>query len=299
MSYATRLPVLQEFDERLRLMNIPVVGYPADFHLIRLDTCTDFRINFGPVRTNFFQIVLPTRAQFSHRLNTFARTSTENTLMFGTPGFVASFMNTAPVEGYAVWFKPDFLQTGSLTIRFLEMFPFFRARAFPFLALTGMQVMELADVYERIDYEYRSDNPYRFDVIRSYLTILLFRAKHFYEQAQVPTAPAAPSRAIQLTDAFRELVTRSTPFRHSLNFYADQLCVSPKHLSESVKAVTGKSAHQLIAERLLLEAQTLLLQTDLTIGEIAYELKFHDPAHFYKFFTKFAGRSPSQFRSFP
>ncbi|WP_461048764.1 helix-turn-helix domain-containing protein [Spirosoma arcticum] len=296
---STGLSVLHEFDERLRLMNIPVVGQPVDFHLIRLGTCTDFRINFGPVRTNFYQIVLPTRAQFGHKLNAFARTSTENTLMFGAQGFTASFVNTKPVEGYAVWFKPEFLRVGSPNGRFLQTFSFFRAGAFPFLPLHESKVTELIDLYERIDYEYQSDNPYRFDVIRSYLTILLFRAKHLYEQVPSAAPLAVPSRAVQVTQAFQDLVAERAIFDRAVASYASSLCITPKHLSESVKVATGKTAHQLIAEQLLLEAKTLLLQTELTVTAIAHELRFHDPAHFFKFFRGQTGQSPSQFRILP
>ena len=280
-------------------MNIPIVGRPADFHLVRLGTCTDFRINFGPVRTNFYQVVLPTRSQFGHKLNAFARASTENTLMFGTQGFTASFTNTTPVDGYAVWFKPDFLQIGSPNVQFLKTFPFFRTSAFPFLPLSDLQVADFVDLYKRIQYEYQGDHPYRFDVIRSYLTILLLRAKHLYEQSKSEVSPAAPSRAVQVTQAFQTLIAQRVLFERRVAAYANQLCITPKHLSESVKATTGKTAHQLIAEQLLLEAKTLLLQTNLSVTEVAHALQFHDPAHFFKFFRSLTGHSPSQFRTLP
>ncbi len=299
MTSVTGLPTLHDFDERLRLMNMPIVGHPAEVHVMRFGSCTDFRIQFGPVRTSFYQVVIHTRSQFSIRLNTFTRHATQNMLMFGTQGFTSCFQNTAPIEGYAVWFKPDFLSCGIDNSRFRVTYPFFQAGRLPFLALTDPQVADLVDLFERMAYEYQSDNPYRHEVIRSYLTILLLRIKLSYEQTVLTAPSLPPTRAVQLTRDFQTLLTQRVRFDRSVSSYADQLCVTPKHLSEQLRRTSGQSAHQLIAEQLLLEAKTLLLQTDQTITEIAFELGFHDAAHFFKFFRHLTRQSPTAYRQVP
>jgi AraC-like DNA-binding protein len=56
------------------------------------------------------------------------------------------------------------------------------------------------------------------------------------------------------------------------------------------------SAEQFIRERVVLEAERLLLNTPLSVTEIAYELGFSDKSHFGKYFRKTTGESPARFR---
>ena len=72
--------------------------------------------------------------------------------------------------------------------------------------------------------------------------------------------------------------------------------ISTKHLSQTLKNITGKVAKDHIQDRLALEAKRLLLHTSLSVKEIAYEIGFEEPLHFSGFFKKRVGVSPSQFR---
>jgi AraC-like DNA-binding protein len=61
---------------------------------------------------------------------------------------------------------------------------------------------------------------------------------------------------------------------YTISDYARLLHISPKHLSETIKSETGKSALQHINEMKIEHAKILLLQTEKTINEVAYDLKF-------------------------
>jgi AraC family transcriptional activator of pobA len=78
--------------------------------------------------------------------------------------------------------------------------------------------------------------------------------------------------------------------------YANKLNITPNYLNAVCKEVTGKSAGQLIKERIVLEAKRLINHTQLTISEIAHKLGFDDKSHFGKYFKNFAGQSPDSFR---
>lgn len=79
-------------------------------------------------------------------------------------------------------------------------------------------------------------------------------------------------------------------------FYADQLCISPKHLSSVVKSISGRTAGDWIESYVVMEAKVLLTQTDLTIQEIARRLKFHNQSFFGKYFKLRTGVSPTDYR---
>ncbi|MEO0338424.1 MAG: helix-turn-helix domain-containing protein, partial [Bacteroidota bacterium] len=95
---------------------------------------------------------------------------------------------------------------------------------------------------------------------------------------------------------FKELVENKFSKWHKVGDYATKVHLTPKYLSQTVKNYTGKTAKEFIQDRLLLEAKRLLLHTDMSVKEVAYEVGFEEPLHFSSFFKKHAGQSPSKFR---
>jgi AraC-like DNA-binding protein len=90
--------------------------------------------------------------------------------------------------------------------------------------------------------------------------------------------------------------------KHFLEFttvkaYADKLHISAKHLSESVKKVSGQGALQIIHKVQVSYAKAQLLQTGKTISQVAHELNFENPEYFSVFFKRLTGKSPLQFRT--
>ena len=75
------------------------------------------------------------------------------------------------------------------------------------------------------------------------------------------------------------------------------LHVSPDHLNRTIRQHSGKTAHELIDEMLILEAKGYLRHTALSVAELAYRLDFADPSHFNKFFRKYTGCTPLQYRT--
>ncbi len=73
------------------------------------------------------------------------------------------------------------------------------------------------------------------------------------------------------------------------------LHVHPVHLSNTIKEVTGRSTCALYEERLVNVSKELLLETDMSIAEIATQLTY-DPSNFAKFFKRYVGLTPKKFR---
>lgn len=82
----------------------------------------------------------------------------------------------------------------------------------------------------------------------------------------------------------------------SVAFYADLLHISPQHLSTTVNKITGKTVTDIIAKLVITDAEAKLKSTDLTIQEIAYSLNFPDISFFGKYFKRYVGMSPKQYR---
>ena len=82
----------------------------------------------------------------------------------------------------------------------------------------------------------------------------------------------------------------------SVVYFANRLCISPKHLSMVVKKVSGRTASDWIDEYVVLEAKQMLRTTTLTVQEVSRELNFANQSFFGKYFKKHVGMSPSEYR---
>ncbi|HYC87033.1 MAG TPA: helix-turn-helix transcriptional regulator [Chryseosolibacter sp.] len=82
---------------------------------------------------------------------------------------------------------------------------------------------------------------------------------------------------------------------YEIRDFADILHIHPRHLSNTLHQVLGKSPCDLYEERLMEVARELLNNTRIPIGQIAAQL-FFDPSNFTKFFKRFDGVTPKEYR---
>lgn len=96
---------------------------------------------------------------------------------------------------------------------------------------------------------------------------------------------------------FRDLVEAHYAEHWPVPRYAAALKVTESRLNRLCRALAGKSAFDLVQERLLLEARRKLFYIAAPVSQLAYELGFADPAYFCRFFKKKTGMAPSEFRN--
>lgn len=99
------------------------------------------------------------------------------------------------------------------------------------------------------------------------------------------------SRKEYIFERFYESLVESYQSERSVKFYADQLCLTPKHLSGVVKEVSGKTVGEWIDELVILEAKALLNSSSMNIQEIADRLNFANQSFFGKYFKHYTGMS--------
>jgi AraC family transcriptional activator of pobA len=95
---------------------------------------------------------------------------------------------------------------------------------------------------------------------------------------------------------FRALVEAHFLEHWPVGRYADALQMTESRLNRLARTVAGKSAFDLIQDRLLLEARRKLTYVAAPISLLAYELGFEDPAYFSRYFKTRVGVTPSAFR---
>lgn len=80
-----------------------------------------------------------------------------------------------------------------------------------------------------------------------------------------------------------------------LNQIAAKLCVSHKHLTDTVQQTTGNHPCHFYDKKILEHAKRMLVDTDMSVADIA-KLLTYDPSNFSKFFKKFEKQTPGEFR---
>ena len=93
---------------------------------------------------------------------------------------------------------------------------------------------------------------------------------------------------------FEELLGKE--LRNDVSHYAAMLDTTPQNLTALCKGRHSKTGSQVIAERIVKEAKRLLRFTGLSVTEIAYTFNFKDVSHFVKYFKRYGGETPMQFK---
>lgn len=105
-----------------------------------------------------------------------------------------------------------------------------------------------------------------------------------------------PDRKEEIFHSFISLVSEYHTKERGVAFYADRMCLTPKYLSKTVRAVSGRLAPEWIDAYVMLEARNLLKYSDLPIKGIAGRLNFANSSAFLKFFKARMGITPLQYR---
>lgn len=118
----------------------------------------------------------------------------------------------------------------------------------------------------------------------------------FNHLKQTDETPKYINRRDFITLNFFKLVSQHSAEQHRIEFYADTLCISGKHLTRIIKETTGKTPYSFICDEIMHKAMELLENDKISVGQIAEELHFSDQASFCKFFKKQKNISPINYR---
>jgi AraC-like DNA-binding protein len=142
-----------------------------------------------------------------------------------------------------------------------------------------------------VDCERHRSGPIAADLLRHQLTVLLLRIA-------LLTRPAGPHGAEARTFArFRRRLESGHPRSRRVEDYAEEMGCSVRTLTRASLAVTGRTAKQVVDDRVALEARRLLACTGMSVAEVGRDLGFPEPTNFGRFFHREVGMSPGQFRA--
>jgi AraC family transcriptional activator of pobA len=222
-------------------------------------------------------------------------------LFFTNPHIPYSLeVRTNQLRAYACLFTEEFVKVADRS-QSLQQSPLFRLGSTPLFKLPAQRAAHVRGIFHQMLTEQAGDYPFKGDLIRTYVQLLLHEALHL-QPAEPLVQPQ--NAATRLTSRFLELLERLFPIElptqqlalKTPQDFADRLAVQVNHLNKAVKQVTGKPTSAHIAGRILDEAKALLLHTDWSVASIGYCLGFEYPTYFSNFFKKHTGSTPLSLR---
>jgi AraC-like DNA-binding protein len=247
-----------------------------------------------PHRHDFYHVVWVTHGGGYHIIDSERYEVKPDTLFFMAPGQVHDFQLSEDATGFTINFSAEFFALQLQNKKMLNEIPVYKLeRPIAAVHLDPTQAASLRPLVDDIATEYEGELDGYHDVLRSYLSIFLTKASRFADPA---TTADSSIRNLALARRFKGLLEQQFRTVGDVAEYARQLRVTERALNEATRRVLGATANKLVRDRLMLEAKSLLLHSEISISQVAYQLAFDDPAYFSRCFKKHTGRSPVDYR---
>ncbi len=249
-----------------------------------------------PHRHDYYTVLFIIKARGVHNVDYVNYKFSDNEVHFVSPGQVHQVALNEKPEGYAITFSPAFLSLNNIPERFISDLSLFRTFDHnPPVQLDAKVSGKLKGIIdEMLEIQ---ENTY-IHSSRAYAALLQMFLFFCANSKKVDTHQLdEENKAVCMLRDFKSLVDSNYKKWHKVATYAQQLHITTKHLSVVTKKQTGKTAKEMIQDRIVLEAKRLLLYTDMSIKEVGYALGFDEPLHFSSFFKNCHGHSPSHFRT--
>jgi len=250
-----------------------------------------------PYRSDGYIIGICTRGTAEVEVNLQVYQARPDSMLLATPFHILRIYNSSnDFLCRFIVFSKAFLTENNVNSRFLESFSYFKSESLPVIYPDHPDVKMLLEVYLLIQQKLeREEHPYRHEISRSILTTLLYEVEFIYAKQHV-IIKGKQNRKQELNLLFQNLVFLHYKEHRNVQFYADALFVSSKHLTETIKEVTGRTSGEWIEDAVILEAKVLLRNHAISIAQLAENIHFPDQSSFGKYFKKHTGLSPSDYR---
>jgi AraC family transcriptional activator of pobA len=244
-----------------------------------------------PHRKAYYLLVFVRQNQGRHWADLTSYEHRPNTIYFSEPGQILVKEEPTPFWGTHLEFTPEFVarHAGLAELPIVQNLHHGHE-----LRLTAAEADTVEALLAQLEAEYQRPGEWQQRLLGAYLTVLLTYLSRLYTEQYAAAPPTPDQRLLRAYQAEVEARFREV---HEVGAYAERLHISAGHLSEVVKAHTGRPAIKHLHERLVLEARRLLLHSQQPLKEIAYDLGFQDASYFNRFFKREAGTTPAEYRT--
>lgn len=222
------------------------------------------------------------------------------TMIFTAPGQEISIKGIKlQAEGRSIMFHEDYIR-GHAIHEQIKKYHFFSYAVNEALHLSPSEEKQIAALFDTIEAEYHNNkDEFTKELILDLITTLLRFSNRYYHRQFLLRKESQNSlyenfkRELEIALAAAASTESEIPTVEEL---AEKLHVTSRYLSDALKVETGKTAKEWIHLELIESAKNLLLGSDCSVAEIAYQLGFEYPNYFARLFKKKVGITPTEYR---
>jgi AraC family transcriptional regulator, transcriptional activator of pobA len=247
-----------------------------------------------PHRHNFYNLIYIKKGSGIHNID-FKKFEIEaNQLFFMNDGQVHEWILSDDTVGYTLFFKKEFYDIVEKNLS-LQALPFFNNNEndVPYVIFEPLQAHFIENIFEEIINEFEKNEIYRDSQIKSLLKIILVHAIRIYK-TELNLTPN--NLNVSKIRNFQNLIESNFKIEKSVKFYAEKINITANYLNAICKETVGKTAGDMVRDRIILEAKRLLLHSAFSVCEIAYKLGYEDCSYFIRLYKKNTGTTPEKFR---
>lgn len=267
-----------------------------DDGLVLTDRIADAPIPKEPTRMNFILMALCKHGKAQYSIDTREQTVKPGDLLFiSERHIVDNYMASPDFECLCIMVSTEFYHGFIQNVKNVSSLLLFSMNN-PVVSLTPREIQVYGNYYQTIR-EKMSDREhhYRTDLVKALLLAMFYDMSNVIWRVE-QQGTKSQTRADVIFANFIRLLEQHFRQERRVSWYAEQLCITPKYLSEIVKQVSKRTPNEWIDNYVILEIRVLLKNSTKSIKEIAEELQFPNQSFLGKYFKEHIGVSPSQYR---
>lgn len=225
----------------------------------------------------------------------------EGTVVCFAPGQVVTTVMEKGTKPAArgILFHPDLIRGTSLG-KEIKQYSFFSYDSTEALHLSEEEKEVILDCLDKIQMELEhSIDKHSKRLISKNIELLLDYCMRFYERQFTTRSNVNKDILVRFEEMVDEYFQGEQLQQEGLptvKYFADKICLSPNYFGDLIKKETGKTAQEIIQNKIVNQAKEWIVSTDKTVSQIAYELGFQYSQHFNRLFKKNTGLTPNEYR---
>ncbi len=267
-----------------------------DEGLILTDRIADAPIPSDPTRLNFILMALCKKGRAQYSIDTREQMVQPGDLLFISENHIVdNYMASPDFECLCIMVSTEFYHGFVQNVKNVSSLLLFSMNN-PVVRLTPREIQVYSNYYHFIREKItNTQHHYRKELVKALLLAMFYDMSNVIWRVE-QTGAKSQTRADIIFAQFVHLLEENFRQERRVSWYASQLCITPKYLSEVVKQISKRTTNEWIDNYVLLEIRVLLRNSTKSIKQICDELHFPNQSFLGKYFKEHIGVSPSEYR---
>jgi AraC family transcriptional activator of pobA len=268
------------------------------FHIYDIDNLVYTDKMFRPRKSDHFNVTLVTQGEMQVKFNLIDYTIKKNDLFVISPGIIHQIVSKQDFLAMTVGFATEYLIEAGIHKKKFDLVTYAATLHSPKISLSELEANRLHTLMGLLNEKDwpEAEHPFREEILMHGFNIFLLELAVLCKKYR-EYEPTKLTQKENILTRFTTLLAKDFKVQRSVQYYADRLFITPKHLTKTLKELTNKTAGEFIDEMVITEAKVLLDDMSMSVARVSQELNFSNQFFFSKFFKRQTGINPSAYKS--